>query len=139
MSEDTQRLEFISDRGDARLRLDQVLVRRIGREIKLSRTQAQLWIHAGFVALNDEPARRSSQSIQEGTHVAVDLPPSVPRRAAPAAEDLPLDVLFEDEDLLVINKPPDMVVHPTYKHASSTLINAVLWRLRDRLDARPGV
>jgi 23S rRNA pseudouridine1911/1915/1917 synthase len=139
MSEDTQRLEFVSDRGDARLRLDQVLVRRIGREIKLSRTQAQLWIHAGFVALNDEPARRSSQSIQEGTHVAVDLPPSVPRRAAPAAEDLPLDVLFEDDDLLVINKPPGMVVHPTYKHASSTLINAVLWRLRDRLDARPGV
>ena len=139
MSQDANRFQFTADRGDARLRLDQALVRRVGRDVRLSRTQAQQWIGAGLVALNDRTARRPSQSVQEGTRVVVTFPTGIVRRAAPEGEALPLDVLYEDEHLLAVNKPAGVVVHPTYKHASHTVINAVLWRLRDRVDARPGV
>lgn len=139
MSRDVNRFQFTADRGDARLRLDQALVRRVGRDVRLSRTQAQQWIGAGLVDLDDRPARRSSQSVPEGARVVVTLPADTVRRSAPEAEALPLDVLYEDEYLLAVNKPAGVVVHPTYKHASHTTINAVLWRLRNRPDARPGV
>ena len=139
MSEHGNRFQFTADRGDARLRLDQALVRRVGRDVKLSRTQAQQWIDAGLVELDGQPARRASQAVAEGTVVIVTVPDGAARRTPPAPEELALDVLFEDEHLLAINKPPGVVVHPTYKHTSKTLLNAVLWRLRDRPAARPGV
>ena len=139
MSEHGNFFQFTADRGDARLRLDQALVRRVGRELKLSRTQAQVWIDAGLVELDGQPARRASQALAEGTVVIVTVPDGVARRTPPAPEELALDVLFEDEHLLAINKPAGVVVHPTYKHASKTVLNAVLWRLRDRPAARPGV
>ena len=139
MSEYGKFFQFTADRGDARLRLDQALVRRVGRELKLSRTQAQVWIDAGLVELDGQPARRASQALAEGTVVIVTVPDGVARRTPPAPEELALDVLFEDEHLLAINKPAGVVVHPTYKHTSKTVLNAVLWRLRDRPAARPGV
>jgi 23S rRNA pseudouridine1911/1915/1917 synthase len=132
-------LGFTADRGDARLRLDQALVRRVGREVKLSRTLARRWIEAGLVQIGDRTARRASQPVAEGARVVVALPAGVVRRAAPVPEELKLDVVYEDDHLLVINKPPGVVVHPTYKHASSTILNGVLWRLRGRSGAAPGV
>ena len=139
MSAQQNRFQFTADRGDARLRLDQALVRRVGRDLKLSRTQAQQWIDAGLVELDGQPARRASQPVADGTVVVVTLPVGAVRRTAPEPEERALEVLFEDEHLLAINKPPGVVVHPTYKHPSQTLLNAVLWRLRDRSGARPGV
>ena len=139
MSEHGNRLQFTADRGDARLRLDQALVRRVGRELKLSRTQAQQWIDAGFVELDGRPARRASQPLADGTVVVVTVPDGTVRRTPPAPEELALDIVYQDDYLLAINKPPGVVVHPTYKHSSKTLLNAVLWRLRDRPSARPGV
>jgi 23S rRNA pseudouridine1911/1915/1917 synthase len=139
MSDTAQALQFTADRGDARLRLDQALVRRLGREIRLSRTRAQQWIDDGRVLLDGSPASRASQTVMEGVHVVVSPPDDALRRQAPEPEDLPLDVLFEDDHLLAVNKPPGMVVHPTYRNTSKTLLNAVLWRLRDTPSARPGV
>ncbi len=139
MSETSCALQFTADRGDARLRLDQALVRRLGREIRLSRTRAQQWIDDGRVLLDGRPASRSSQTVLEGVHVVVRPPDDAPRRQAPEPEDLPLDILFEDDSLLAVNKPAGVVVHPTYRNTSKTLLNAVLWRLRDRPAARPGV
>ena len=52
---------------------------------------------------------------------------------------MPLDVLYEDDDVMAINKPAGMVVHPSFRNASGTLLNGVLWRLRDRKDMRPGL
>jgi 23S rRNA pseudouridine1911/1915/1917 synthase len=132
-------LQFTADRGDARLRLDQALVRRLGREMRLSRTRAQEWIGEGRVLLDGCPASRSSQTVMEGVLVEVRPPEDTTRRRIPEPEDLPLDVLFEDRDLLAVNKPPGVVVHPTYRNTSKTLLNAVLWRLRHRPGARPGV
>ncbi len=139
MSEPDNRIHFTADRGDAKLRLDQALVRRVGGDVKLSRTLAQQWIVAGRVELGGRTARRASQPLAEGTDVVVTLPEGAVRRAPPEAEALDLDVLHEDEHLLAINKPPGLVVHPTYRHASKTLLNGVLWRLRGRAEARPGV
>jgi 23S rRNA pseudouridine1911/1915/1917 synthase len=60
-------------------------------------------------------------------------------RQRPQPEDGPLVVLYEDDAVVVLDKPPGIVVHPTYKNASGTLLNAVLWRYRDRTDVQPGI
>src|SRR5262245_30455941 len=60
-------------------------------------------------------------------------------RRRPQPEKGPLTVVHEDDAILVVNKPPGVVVHPTYKNTSGTLLNAVLWHVRDRADARPGI
>ena len=61
-----------------------------------------------------------------------------PRRR-PQPEEGPLEILYEDEWMLVANKPSGIVVHPTYKNTSGTLLNAVLWHVRDRAGAQPGI
>ena len=60
-------------------------------------------------------------------------------RRRPQPEEGPVDVIYEDEWMLVANKPPGVVVHPTYKNTSGTLLNAVLWRVRERGGAQPGI
>jgi 23S rRNA pseudouridine1911/1915/1917 synthase len=61
------------------------------------------------------------------------------RRARPLPEEGPLSIVFEDEWIIVLDKPPGVVVHPTYKNWSGTLLNSVLWRVRDRAGAQPGI
>ncbi|HEY7191520.1 MAG TPA: RluA family pseudouridine synthase [Vicinamibacterales bacterium] len=60
-------------------------------------------------------------------------------RRRPQPEEGPLAIIHEDDELIVLDKPPGVVVHPTYKNTSGTLLNAVLWRVRDRADAQPGI
>jgi 23S rRNA pseudouridine1911/1915/1917 synthase len=60
-------------------------------------------------------------------------------RRRPLPEEGPLTVVFEDEHIIVLDKPPGVVVHPTYKNWSGTLLNSVLWRVRDRAGAQPGI
>jgi 23S rRNA pseudouridine1911/1915/1917 synthase len=60
-------------------------------------------------------------------------------RRRPLPEEGPLSIVFEDEWIIVLDKPPGIVVHPTYKNWSGTLLNSVLWRVRDRADAQPGI
>jgi RluA family pseudouridine synthase len=64
---------------------------------------------------------------------------AVDARRRPQPEEGPLAILYEDEELLVVDKPAGVVIHPTYKNTSGTLLNAVLWRMRDRTDPRPGI
>lgn len=141
--DDTQHAEslvrFRADRGDARLRLDQALLRHIHDVSRLSRSQAQRWIEAGAVTIDGRPARRASSRVREGAEVAVRVPAGTPRRVRPAAEDRSLDVVYEDASLIALNKPPGTIVHPSYRHHAGTLLNAVLGRLRDRPHARPGI
>src|SRR5262245_58196793 len=61
-----------------------------------------------------------------------------PRRR-PEPEEGPLVIIHEDDQLIIVDKPPGVVVHPTYKNTSGTLLNAVLWRVRHRADAQPGI
>jgi 23S rRNA pseudouridine1911/1915/1917 synthase len=132
-------IHFTADRGDARLRLDQVLVRRVNQVSGMSRARAQRWIAEGLVSVNTTPAGRASMHVREGTAIEVALPlrSRVRERATP--EPVPLDVLYEDDALMAVNKPAGMVVHPSFRNPSGTLLNGVLWRVRDRKDIRPGL
>jgi 23S rRNA pseudouridine1911/1915/1917 synthase len=139
MPKPDDRIQFFADRGDARLRLDQILVRRISEVSRMSRNIAQRWIESGAVTVDGAAAVRPSTRVREGAAIDVALPPTATRRAAVEAEEADVDVLYEDGSLIAINKPPGIVVHPSYKQLSGTLLNALLWRIRDRPDTKPGI
>ena len=121
-----------ADRGDAGLRLDLVLRRHLTGVDRATRTRVQVWIEDGRVSVNGTPVRRVATRAALGDVVAVTLPESSNPSLHPvmAAEDLPLEVLFEDDRLLAIDKPAGVVVHPTYRNTEGTLMNALLWRAR---------
>jgi 23S rRNA pseudouridine1911/1915/1917 synthase len=135
----TLTLHFTADRGDARLRLDQVLVRRVTGVSGMSRAQAQRWIAEGLVSVDETPAPRASIHVREGAAIEVMLPSTAKLREEPSPEPLPLDVVYEDDALMAINKPAGMVVHPSFRNPTGTVLNGILWRLRDRKDVRPGL
>lgn len=114
------------DRGDIGVRLDLVVLRHLAHEPGVSRARIQKWIAAGRVRVNGKPAPKPSLRVAEDDTVQVDAR-EIRTRARPRAEAMPLDVLFEDAHLIALNKPAGVVVHPSYKHATGTLINALLW------------
>ncbi len=89
----------------------------------LSRATAQRLIKAGEITVNGRSSKPSYR-VQVGDEVVVRVPIEMPAPVVP--ENIPLDVIYEDDALLVVNKPAGMVVHPAYGHASGTLVNAVL-------------
>lgn len=109
---------------DLRTRLDKYLTTRI---TFLSRTQLQQLIEAGAVTVNARPARAATK-LRLGDQVVVELPPPPATEIQP--EDIPIDVLFEDEHLLVLNKADDIIVHPARTEQSGTLVNAVAGHLQ---------
>ena len=118
-----------ADRGDEGLRLDLVLRRHLTDLRSATRTRVQAWIEDGLVTVNGAPVRRVSTRAELGDLVSIALPDEKPR-AAMAAEDVRLEVLFEDEHMIAIDKPAGLVVHPAYKHTAKTLMNALLWHAR---------
>ncbi|HJS19353.1 MAG TPA: RluA family pseudouridine synthase [Anaerolineales bacterium] len=102
-------------------RLDRFLV---GQLQEFSRSRIQGLILAGFVDVDGRAAKKAGQALESGSSVTVRIPPPAPTNLIP--EQIPLDILFENEDLLAINKPAGMVVHPAVGHANGTLVNAVL-------------
>ncbi len=121
---------FTADRGDAGHRIDHVLLRRLTDIPRLSRTRIQAWIDAGCVLVAGRPAGKSSARVPPGATVLVRMPEAPRARRTPAAEAVPLDILFEDEHLLLVNKPAGLVSHPSYRHPSGTLLNGLLWHAR---------
>ena len=101
------------------VRLDQYLAQNFS---DFSRSVIQDAIKAGTVLVNGRPTK-SSYKIRNGDHVRIELPE--PTHALPIPEDIPLDILYEDEFLALVNKPSDMVVHPAKGHWSGTLVNAI--------------
>jgi len=127
------------DRGDYGRRVDLVLLRHLRDERSLSRNRIQKWIDAGEVLVNGSPASRASWRIQSGDDLRVRVADLQPR-SKPAAQAMDLDVLYEDDDLLALNKPAGLVVHPSYKNADGTLMNGVLERARTWPEgSRPGL
>jgi 23S rRNA pseudouridine1911/1915/1917 synthase len=118
-----------ADRGDEGLRLDLVLRRHLQDLRSATRTRVQSWIERGLVTVNGVAVRRVSSRAAFGDIVSILLPEEAPR-AVMAAEDVAVDVVYEDDQLLAVNKPAGLVVHPTYKHTAATLMNALLWRAR---------
>lgn len=102
-------------------RLDKYLVSCLP---EFSRARIQGLIADGFVSVNGVVAKKAGQMLEDGHEVEVRIPPPVP--SGLIAEDIPLDIIFENDDLIVVNKPAGMVVHPAAGHYSGTLVNAVL-------------
>ena len=102
-------------------RLDKFLV---GQLQEFSRSRIQGLIAEGFVEVNGRAAKKAGQTLESGFNVTVRVLPPAPTDLV--AEDIPLDIVFENEDLIVVNKQAGMVVHPAAGHASGTLVNAVL-------------
>lgn len=119
-------------------RLDVFLV---GRLPHLSRSRIQALIRAGHVRVNGRIVTKSGFALPGGAHVEIQIPP--PRAISLVAEPIPLDVVFENADMLVINKPAGMVVHPAPGHESGTLVHAVLGYAEDLEgiggEERPGI
>jgi len=116
--------QFIVPREDAGHRLDQFLTARLP---ELSRSQVQRLIRQGQVRINAGRAK-PGLVVESGLRVDVDLPP--PARSSAVAEPLPLTILHDDKDIVVIDKPSGMVVHPAAGHAGGTLVNALLHHVR---------
>ncbi len=117
---------FTADEGGERL--DRIVVANLS---DLSRAQVQRLIKAGAVTVNGRPSK-PGYCVQVGDEVVVHVPAEIPEPVAP--EDIPLDIIYEDEALLVVNKPAGMVVHPALGHTSGTLVNAVLARCPQVVD-----
>ncbi|MGA9350765.1 MAG: RluA family pseudouridine synthase [Anaerolineae bacterium] len=101
-------------------RLDKYIVNEIS---ELSRSMVQRLIKEGRVTVGGE-ATKPSYPVQEGDEIVVRVPPPEPTEVKPEA--IPLDIVYEDEDIIVVNKPAGMVVHPAYGHRTGTLVNAIL-------------
>lgn len=119
-------------------RLDQILVRLYPDQ---SRARLQSWIEAGRVRVEGRRVARAGARLRGGEAIAVDVPPAQEIGLAP--EPIPLDIVYEDSDLIVVNKPAGMVVHPAAGHNSGTLVNAVLAHAHDLAgiggEIRPGI
>lgn len=118
---------IVADRGDAGVRLDRVLRRRLAGETGASRTRVQRWITTGAVRVGGRTVLRVATRVAFGDEITVEVAVAAPRQR-PKAEAFPLTVLYEDPDLIVVDKPPHLVVHPSYKHPSGTVLNALLGR-----------
>ncbi|PYI66979.1 MAG: RluA family pseudouridine synthase [Verrucomicrobia bacterium] len=113
-------MEFVVSPNDARLRLDQFLAKQLP---EYSRSRLQQLIRSGFVRLNKQTTR-PRQIVRGGDKIHLIEPPLEKIEMRP--EPIPLDVLFEDDDLIVINKPADLTVHPGAGQREHTLVNALL-------------
>ena len=130
---------FVAEKGLTPLRVDKFITNRMEQT---SRHRIQLAINAGYVLVNDRIVKANYKV--KPLDVVTIMMPYQRRGFEVLPEPIPLDILYEDEDLLVINKAPGMVVHPGRGHASGTLVNALAYHLgispdNDQIDERMGV
>ncbi len=121
MGELEKRREYVIDAKAEGQRLDVFLARK--EELGLSRSHTQKLIRQGRVTVNGEVGKPSCRLVT-GDQVVVEVPQPVSPQVKP--QEIPLDIIYEDDDLLVVNKPRGMVVHPAPGHADGTLVNALL-------------
>lgn len=121
-----EHFRFVVDKGQEPLRVDKYMLDKLQHS---SRNRIQKAADAGFVHVNERPVK-SNYKVRPGDVVTLNL--DRPRHdTAIEAENIPLDVVYEDSDLLVINKPAGLVVHPGVGNFHGTLVNALAWHLRD--------
>jgi 23S rRNA pseudouridine1911/1915/1917 synthase len=116
-----QRLEVTVAGDEGSNRLDRVLAARLA---ELSRSRLKALILAGCVTVGTAPVRDPAYHVAQGDTITIDVPEAV--AAEPAGEDIALDIVFEDDDIIVIDKPRGLVVHPAAGHETGTLVNALI-------------
>ena len=134
-----EHFRFETDPGQSLLRIDKFLFNRLE---STSRTRIQNAAIAGNILVNGSPVK-PNYKVKPGEVIQVVLP-QPPRETELIPEDIPLDIIYEDNDLLIVNKAPGMVVHPGHGNYSGTLVNALMWHLKDLPlfksgESRPGL
>jgi 23S rRNA pseudouridine1911/1915/1917 synthase len=133
------RKSLLVPNDEAGERLDRLLARHVA---ELSRSRLKALIEAGAVVVDGRTIRDPSHRVNSGAAVVVDVPP--PEPAKPAPEPIPLKVVYEDDDIIVIDKPKNLVVHPAAGNWTGTLVNALIAHCGDSLsgvggERRPGI
>lgn len=128
------KIEFSAENS---ARLDKL----IAENTELSRSYAVKLIESGFVTVDGKAADKKD-AVKVGAVVSIEIPEAEQTEILP--ENIPLDIVYEDEDLLVVNKPKGMVVHPAAGHYSGTLVNALMYHCKNSLsgingEIRPGI
>lgn len=123
---------YVVEKCDTGSRLDVF----ISAVCEMSRSAAARLIDSGDVTVNGRPSQKR-YAVREGDEITVNLPE--PEEYEAVAEDIPLDVVYEDSDIIVVNKPEGMVVHPAPGNYTGTLVNALLHHCRDSLSGIGGV
>jgi 23S rRNA pseudouridine1911/1915/1917 synthase len=128
------RLQVTVAGDEGSVRLDRVLA---AREPSLSRSRLKGLILAGSVSVGTTAIRDPAYHVAKGDTITIDVPEAVP--AEPEAENIALDIVYEDSDIIVIDKPKGLVVHPAAGHASGTLVNALIAHCGTSLSGIGGV
>ncbi len=123
---------IIADPGQSLLRIDKFLMDRLPN---VTRTKIQEGIHLGFVRVNDSDIK-PNYKVHPGDIITVSLP-EPPRDNEVKPENIPLNIVYEDDHLVVVNKPAGMVVHPAYQNWTGTLVNALMYHFQE-LPHMPG-
>ena len=134
-----EHLRIVVDKGQSLLRIDKFLMHRVENA---SRNRIQNAIDAGNVLLNDKPVK-ASYKVKPQDVISVVLP-HPPRDTEVYPENIPLEIVYEDNDVLIVNKPAGMVVHPGYNNYTGTLVNALVYHFQQLPtlpgnDGRPGL
>lgn len=128
-----EKFDFLVSQEQAGVRIDRFLV---DQDIGLTRNAIQQLLEKGFVLCNGKPAAKNLK-IQTGNQIQIEIPDAKPLDAVP--QNIPVDIVYEDEYLLVVNKPKGMVVHPAPGNPDGTLVNALLYHCAGRLSSIGGV
>ncbi|MBL7775864.1 MAG: RluA family pseudouridine synthase [Saprospiraceae bacterium] len=128
-----ERQEFVADPKQSLIRLDKFLMDRLSNR---SRSKVQNAIRAGSVKVDDQEVK-PNYKVKPGNHVSIVLPNSLEEGSGVVPQDIPLDIVYEDEEVLIVNKPPNMAVHPGVGIPQGTLVNAVAWHLRGQTEEIP--
>ena len=134
-----EHFRFEVDKGQALLRIDKFLSNRLG---DTSRSRIQTAADAGNILVNTKPVK-SSYKVKPGDIISIVLP-QPPREIELIPQDIPLDIHYEDDDIIIVNKKPGMVVHPGYGNYTGTMVNALMFHLKDEPlfqsgEMRPGL
>ena len=134
-----EHLRIVVDKGQSLIRIDKFLMLRVENA---TRNRIQNAIEAGNVLVNEKQVK-SSYKVKPGDVISIVLP-HPPRDTEVYPEDIPIDIIYEDNDVLVVNKPAGMVVHPGYNNYNGTLVNALVFHFQQLPqlpgnDGRPGL
>src|SRR5712672_1571570 len=129
-----QKLEVIVAGDEGSVRLDRMLAVRLP---ELSRSRLKALILAGSVTVKSAPVRDPAYHVNAGDTITIDVPEAV--AAEPSGEDIALDIVYEDDDIIVIDKPKGLVVHPAAGHETGTLVNALIAHCGTSLSGIGGV
>jgi 23S rRNA pseudouridine1911/1915/1917 synthase len=121
-----EHFRYVVDPGQSLLRIDKYLSARIE---STSRTRIQNAANADNILVNNKPVK-PNYKVKPGDIVQIVLP-TPPRDIELIPENIPLNIVYEDEDVVVVNKEPGMVVHPAYGNYTGTLVNALMWHFKD--------